>query len=257
VKPIARLSLALAALALVSAASAVQAQQLPLPLARRPLTLTRNTLRADADLTLAHLQISLLGGTGSSNALGLSLGAGYGITDDLEVGATVIPLTLSPDFAYNAPSVYGTYRFLHGDVDVGAQLALTLPIDRDFGLGVGVPVLFHLGEAARLDTGAFLGLTFGDALGKGLTIPIAFTYNLNPNLFLGARTGVLLPNFDDFAMPLGAFVGYTLAGGAGNTPLADITASFDFPFFVTPSGADAISTGLWTASLNGRIFFNL
>lgn len=253
-KPFARLSLALAALALASAA---QAQQLPLPLARRPLTLTRNTLRADANLALAHLDISPLGSPASSSSLGLALGGAYGITDDLEVGATVIPLTLTPDFAFNAPSVYGVYRFVRGAVDVGAQLALTLPIDREFGLGVGVPVLFHLGETARLDTGAFLGLTFGDPLGKGLTVPIAFTFNLNDHLFVGARTGILLPDFDAFAMPLGLSVGYTLAAAPNHAPLADLTAGFDFPLFLTPSGDDAISTALWTASLNGRLFLNL
>jgi hypothetical protein len=251
-----RFSLSLAALAAVSAASAVQAQQLPLPLARRPLTLTRGTLRADAALSIAHLQASVLGLTAASTSVGLALGAGFGVTEDIEFGATVIPLTLAPAFDFQAPTFYGAYRFLTGDVEVGVQFALTLPINRDFALGAGVPVLFHLGQTARLDTGAFLGLTFGDSLGKALNFPIAFTANLGPHLFVGARTGVLLPNFDRFAMPLGVYVGCTLAAGGGASPLADLTAGFDFPRFVSTSGADPIDTGLWTASVNGRVFIN-
>lgn len=260
-KNITRLSVAFAALATLSAAASAQAQdapqRLPLSFSRRPLTLTRSTLRLDAELAIAHLETTFLGVTASSNSVGLGLGAGFGITEDLEVGATVIPLTLSPDFKYNAPSVYGTYRFLRGDVEVGARLALTLPIDRDFGVSVGVPVLLHLGDAARLDTGAFLDFTFSDPLGKQLRIPVAFTASINPNLFLGARTGFVFPNFDSLGMPLGVYVGYTLAGGDGATPLADITAAFDFPLFLTSGSGDTIHTGLWTASLNGRIFFNL
>ncbi len=260
-KHITRLSVAFAALATLSAASSAQAQdapqRLPLSFSRRPLTLTRSTLRLDAELAIAHFETSFLGVTASSNSVGLGLGAGFGITEDLEVGATVLPLTLSPDFKYNAPSVYGTYRFLRGDVEVGARLALTLPIDRDFGVNVGVPVLLHLGDTARLDTGAFVDLVFSDPLGKQLSIPVAFTASINPNLFVGARTGFLFPNFDSFGMPLGVYVGYTLAGGDGAAPLADITAAFDFPLFLRSGGGDAIYTGLWTASLNGRIFFNL
>jgi len=262
-KRMTRLSIALAALATVSAASSAQAQQvapaqqLPLSFARRPLTLTRNTLRVDAEFVISHTEVTFLGTTSSSTGVGLSAGAGFGITEDLEVGATVLPLTLSPDFQYNRPSVYGTYRFLRGDVEVGARLALSLPINGDFGINVGVPVLLHLGDTMRLDTGVFLQLTTSDPLGKSLNIPLAFTANINPNLFIGARTGLLFPDFDGLMMPLGAYVGYTIAGGDGSTPLADITGAFDFPFFLRSSGGDAIYTGLWTASLNGRIFFNL
>lgn len=256
-KNIARLSLAIAALAITSAASSAEAQQLPLSFSRRPLTLTARTLRGDVNFAISHLETTVLGVTASSTGVGLSLGAGYGIIDDLEVGATVIPLTLSPSFNYNAPSVYGVYRFVRGNIDVGAQLALTFPIDRDFGMRVGVPVLIHLGDGARLDTGAFLDLSFGDPLGKSLSIPLSFAANINPNLYLGARTGIVLPNFDAFAMPLGVFVGYTIAGGGGNSPLADITAAFDFPLFIATGRNDTVYAGLWTASLNGRIFFNL
>lgn len=255
-----RLSICLSALAAVTAATGAQAQpltQLPLSYAQRPLTLTRHTLRGDVDLTIAHLQVSVLGTTASSTAVGLALGAGFGITEDLEVGATVIPLTLSPDFQYNAPSLYGMYRFVRGTVDVGARLTLIMPVDRDFGLNVGVPVLFHLGDNARLDTGAFLSLNFGDPLGKALSIPVAFTANLNPNLFLGARTGFILPEFDRLVMPLGVYVGYSIAGGGGATPVADITASFDFPLFLATGRNDAIVPDLWTIGLNGRLYFNL
>ena len=243
----------------MSAASSAQAQQtqLPLPFARRPLTLTARTLRADVNFGVSQLSVSILGATATSTVVGLSLGAGFGITDDLEVGATLVPLTLSPEFRYNAPSIYGAYRFVRGDIDVGARLDVVFPVNGDFGLSAGVPVLFHLGEGARLDTGAFLDLSFGDTLGKGLRIPIAFTANLNPNLFLGARTGILLPNFDAFAMPLGVYVGYTLANGAGNSPLADITASFDFPLFLGTGRNDTIFADYWVIGLNGRIFFNL
>ncbi|MBW1880341.1 MAG: hypothetical protein JRJ84_18425 [Deltaproteobacteria bacterium] len=120
---------------------------LPLPFSERPLTLTEGTIRGDAAFTIAHFSVSVPGvGTLSETAVGLALGGGYGITDDLEVGASVIPLTLSPDVTYGDPSIYGIYRFLADTAEIGGSLALTVPIDGDFTATPGLPVLLHLGD---------------------------------------------------------------------------------------------------------------
>ncbi len=42
----------------------------------------------------------------------MEIGARFGILDDLEVGAVVLPLEFSPDFAYGNPRLEAKFRFL-------------------------------------------------------------------------------------------------------------------------------------------------
>jgi hypothetical protein len=191
--------------------------------------------------------------------VGLNGGAGYGITDDLEAGATVLPLVLSPDFAYGNPTVYGRFRFLRGDFEMGGELSAVIPVRGSFGLNVGLPMLLHIGEVGRLDTGVALGLVFGDPLGKTLAVPVAYSHNINPNIFFGARTGFVVPEFkfDALTVPLGVFGGYTLAGAGGNTPALDAFLGFDFPAFLTPGGASAVNANIFTISAGIRYFLAL
>jgi hypothetical protein len=255
---------AVAGAALLLGAPARADERLPLPLARRPLTLTRSTLRVDGAFNINRVSVTvtspLLGSvTASSTAVSLNAGAGFGITDDLEAGATVLPLQLSPDFAFGNPTAYGRFRFLRGSFELGGELSVVLPVQGSFGLTVGLPMLIHVGEVGRIDTGVALGLVFSDPLGKNLLVPIGYAHNVTPNVFLGARTGLGVPNFkfDALTIPLGVFGGYTLASGAGNSPALDAFLGFDFPGFLTPGGASAVNTNVFTIGLGLRYFLAL
>jgi hypothetical protein len=218
----------------------------------RPLTLTAGALRLDGDFNLTRLSIDAGGLDVSETFLGLNLGGAYAINADLEVFAT-LPLALSPDADIGDPRLGATYRLLRGATELGGRVTLALPVQGDFGVELGVPVLLRLGDKARLDTGAFLGLTFGDTLGKGLLVPAAFSFQLMPELVLGAGTALNLPDFDlDRAvMPLSLGATYTLANGS--SPFVDIGLTFSLPAFLGLGGGD-ISTDLWTVVVSGRLF---
>lgn len=238
---------------------------LPLPYAQRPLTLTEGTIRGDADFVIARV-LTTRGtmATGfrvvSDTAAALVVGGGYGILDDLEVGATVLPLQLAPDFEYGDPSIYGVFRFLRGSVDLGASLSLTFPVQGDFVMAPGVPVLFHLGESMRLDTGLFVPIVFDSPDTYAvLSIPVRFSVNVIPELFLGASTGLEMVEFDpDFTtIPLGFHAGYTIAQGDTGGPLLDLMAGFRFPAFLVPaSDGDVVVTRRWVLTFGARLYID-
>jgi hypothetical protein len=245
---------------------AVEGEGLPLPYAQRPLTLTEGTLRGDAAFSIAHISFTTINPitgmeeTFADTAIALILGAGFGIMDDLEVGATVLPLQLDPEVDYLDPSVYGIFRFLRGNVEVGAGLAFVFPVQGDFGIVPAIPVDIHIGDNMLLGTGVRLPILFADPDPiVSLEIPAEFAINVMPSLFFEARTGFLIPDFDFdfFTIPLGIAGGYTIASGTGG-PLADVTLAFGFPAFLQPaSDGDAVVTNLWTLVLGASFYFDV
>ncbi len=245
-------------LALAAASPAAQAQEsspggsYSVSFVERPLTLTSGALRLDADFNISQLSVSALGFSASETFVGLGVGAAYAISSDLEAFA-VLPLSLSPEVDLGDPRLGATYRFVRGATELGARVTLSLPVQGDFGVEAGVPVLLRLGDKARLDTGAFLALDFGDELGKGLVVPVAFSFQLMPTLVLGAATALTLPDFDpDLGiMPLSVGATYTLA--EGSSPFVDVGVNFALPAFFGLGSGD-ISTDLWTLTVSGRLF---
>jgi hypothetical protein len=159
----------------------------------------------------------------------LWLGGAIGVMPNLEVGAMILPLQIAPDFEYGDLALYGKYRFVEGDIDVGAQLLVFLPTDSDdVNFDVGVPVRFR--GPLRVDTGGYLQIdTDGDA---GLRIPATLTTNVTESFYIGGRTGFFVPNFDfdNGYIPLKLVLGYTI--GAGSGPV-DLSLLAGFPFFVS------------------------
>lgn len=247
--------------------AAAQNQAYPLRVAQRPITLPERTLRIDAGFNAAYVDacVTVLGRTSCSGATAtaLNVGAGFGITPDLEVGALVLPLQLTSEFAFGNPSVYARYRFVRTDqIQVGADLRLVVPArsGSSFGVQLGVPVAFYVNETFQVQTGLYYSSSFSDPLVHGLSVPAAFNLNLSDNLHLGLRTGIELPfrnPGEGLTLPLGLEVGYTLAQ-AGNRPLVDIAPYFNFPAFLTPgSSGDVVQSSLWTTGVNARVFLFL
>lgn len=245
------------------------APALPLAWAERPLTLTAQTIRADGRFGMRRYVIRgfdpVTGAVTRSSdvAVELALGAGYGIIDDIEVGAEVLPLRLSPRFEYYEPSLYGLFRFVSGTVDVGALLRITFPVEGRFMLDAGVPVLVHLGSVARLDTGAFFDLTVprhGDRAIFSILVPADLAFNVTPEIFLGIGTALLFPDLEEDGEPvqsLDVFAGYTVPAAQG--PLADIRVRFQFPGFVyygAGEGQDTIVTEEWELVVRANVYFN-
>jgi hypothetical protein len=248
--------------------------ELPVPFVERPLTLPEKHLRADASFNVIHYSF----GPGfTTNITALFLGAAFGITDDFEVSAVVIPLQFSEDFRYLNPDIGATYRFVEGDVEVGARLHLSIPVagDRYFGILPSLPVLIRMGDIARLDTGVNFSFLFPTGNGDPIVawagynfapysfeggIPLKFTFQIVPQAFVGLRTGFGVANFD-FAgestfIPLGFHGGGTIENDG--KPLVDITGNFDFPLFLTPgSDGDKVVSRFWTVGVTGSFYIGL
>lgn len=246
----------------------------PLQLTARPLVIPRGQLTIIAGphpiiggggFTIDHF------GVNTSSPLTISVdpayefavGASYGVIDNLEVGAIAIPLLLSPDFKYLNPSLFGVYRILSGQFELGAALTATIPVQSgtDFGLGLGVPMAYHLSDTMRLNTGVNLSFSFGDPMQTGLSIPVGLTVNVANNVFVGARTGITadLKHFGDtIALPLVLQGGYTLAN-ASNGPTADLMVQFGFPGFLSLGAEDPVSklqTAYWQLTFGANIHLN-
>lgn len=236
----------------------------PVRLVSRPQTLPAMGLRLDGAFNVLGISAcaTALGRTTcvSDTATALHLGAGFGVLDQLEVGANVAPLQLSPEFAYGNPSVYGRYQFLRGDqLQLSGQVSVTIPV-RDgskLGFTVGAPLWFNFTDLLQLQTGVFYNASLTDPYSHGLSVPLRLNFNLNDNVHVAGLTGFGF-NFDapgkSLDIPLGLEGGYAIAG-ANNRPMLDLVAQFQFPSFLTPgSDGDVVNTSLWLASLQARFY---
>jgi hypothetical protein len=247
----------------------------PVAEAERPITLPKMVLSGEVDLDVPHLP-----GSAFFNA---SVGAAFGITDDLTVRAQVLPLQIAGGGGFHygqstgllggidnpGPGVGATYRFLKKEMfEIGASVDVNLITAQGFSgvvVAPGVPVRIHALESLRIDTGAFLPITFASMSGvplggfgttsvsanaTGLQIPVSALYDITEPLHVGAATGFVIGDFStpgaSVAIPLGIFAGYAIAGKDG--PVLDIDPFFTFPALT--GGSAAPGSGLWVAGVS-------
>lgn len=239
----------------------------PVRLVLRPQTLPARGLRLDGELRVAGISTCVnFGGTTrceSATASALHLGGGFGVLDQFELGANVLPLQLTPDFAYGNPSVYGRIQFVRGgDIQLSGHAQVTIPVRDGSKLGfvIGAPLWYNFTDLLQLQTGLFYSASLTDPYSHGLNVPLRLNFNLNDNVHIAGLTGVgfnLDAPGDSLAIPLGIEGGYALAG-VNNRPVLDVVASFQFPSFLTPGSAgDVVNPDLWVASLAGRFYLFL
>jgi hypothetical protein len=195
---------------------------------------------------------------------GAALSAGYGVTDDFELDATIIPMTFAPTVQYGDPSVSGTYRFFNQPaVEIGAFLGLTaLTHDDDIrgyiNVTAGIPVLARLGESVRVDTGLFVPITFGGRPSVLLSaiVPVRATLQITDPLYLGANTGLGIADFshpgDTIYAPLGMFVGYAISLGCA--ALVDLSAHLGFPDLYVSGARGSTVTDNWIAGGTASVY---
>lgn len=277
------------AMAVASTASADESK-LPLRYTDRPLTLPKMTLAPEFGLALDHFETPFFGASLAVNAVGLNLGAAFGVIDDLTVDITPLTMLIGRSDAGNTSQTkvfYGTfrlgatYRFLHTEVaDIGARAEFGATGANDtIHLTGMIPVLLRLGHIVRIDTGfAFSGFfptkggkvdggmgTVGAAvpgvasLGEGAGIPVNVTFQIADPFFAGLDTGFGIASFrgtvsDNCFMPLGFHAGGTIGG---DKPLADITGSFSFPYFLVGADSKPPFSNLWQVGLDARAYFQL
>ena len=220
----------------------------PISLADRPLTISAGSLNADVNFNAKPLYAAFLGDRRDV----WTLGAAYGVMDDLEVRAA-LPLSfgiLGGDASVDL-GVGAVYRFMKGSMEMGAALSVQIPFMTNFELSAGVPVLFHIGGTMRIRTGVMLTLIdMPMFMATGINVPAIVDVSWLENLPISLVTGFHLLHLEGggFVVPLGAEAGWTFGDGA---PVVDLLGTFSFPSFLSN---DAVTVSNWTLGLKARFY---
>lgn len=243
-------------------------QQYPVGYVDRPLTLPPITLSPDLtfDATNAVKDPNKLQKEFETN-LAFMIGAGFGITEDLEVRAQIGKLSISPKFEYSEPRVGATFRFANAEkfnMGVHAEATvLTLPGEGGVRFEASLPMLARLGDSVRLDLapGAPVTIQENRATTFGLTIPFALSFQVVEAIHLGARTSGTITDFsnpgENLVIPLGFFAGVSLGS---EKPILEIDPYFTWNEFAKPGAKfdnDKLSIEKFSAGLTARLYLYL
>ncbi len=241
----------------------------PVSYVERPLTLSRLTLAPELELSVVRespFVASVNAHPPAEAVAGLSLGATFGITRDFEISAVVLPLELNAanengqrTFRYGSPILGATFRFYHSHVlEVGARLQGTIYTESGATgalITPSVPLLFHLGTRARIDTGVALPITArAGTTSTGLQIPFALAVDVIEPFHLGVNTGLV---FEDIGrstaagIPLGFFGGWAFGR---HKPIVDLDAFFRWDSLVTPNGNEKFEAGVYEVGLAAKAY---
>lgn len=125
-------------------------------------------------------------------------------------------------------------------VELSLEGRLVLPFARntDVGTMFGVPLTFHLGRIARLDTGGYVQLVFNSATANAIVVPIDVWFQLTDHFWLGPQSGFVLANpGSNTRIPLGMGLGYQFAS------FGDFKAGFMFPAVDDQNGSSNFGVG--------------
>jgi hypothetical protein len=154
----------------------------------------------------------------------------YGRPFDTETFGTGIDTIANPEFYIRA-------RLIESQVvEVGVEGRAYAPFSQGFGLMAGVPLAFHFGHAARLDTGVYVPVLFYDPTQTLVSIPVHLWFQTSSHLWLGPLTGVVIQTSErnEADVPLGFGLGYA------------VTGSVDFKTeFLFEDVAHSHSSGVW------------
>jgi hypothetical protein len=200
------------------------------PFINRPLTLSRSDWSLDMGLGLHHIR------TGNPNndytGFGVNLEAGVGLTSFLQLGLRTGLRIGNEGRASRADSLgrmfdtetYGTYHdtvadpeislrwaLVHSAVELGLEGRVYLPTEdnSDVGIMLAVPVLIHIGDVARLDTGLYVPIIFTDPDSTTLvSLPFHLWFQASHQLYLGPLLGFRFHS-PGTEVPLGFGLGYS------------------------------------------------
>lgn len=178
----------------------------------------------------------------------MGLGAGLGIAKNWEVGLLALPVFMAPSGDFGNLDVYGRYQFFDGDFQLGAQLAMLIPTNEQFGVGIGLPALFPVGDSARIDSGIEIEMLTGPTR-FSLNVPLAVAFGVGDQFFIGPRTGFRVDEFEDLVLPLGVFLGTT----AGK--VVDLSGAITFRRFLSTAPFDDAVNVDWVEVTFGATMF--
>jgi hypothetical protein len=213
---------------------------------RRPATLPKN-----------DVAITVMGQVGLQDPLSADalVGAGLGITDQLEIGAWLLPLGLAPaPVVYRDPSLYVKYGgALSKTVTLSPLLRLFVPVSSTSStmLDAQADLAVDLGDSARLSIAPSATLHFVDAgPNTGFGAPVSFTIQPDRRFFVALQTGVGTDPFSwqfqavrpdsgfQYVVPAGLQLGGTV-GRPKTGAVTDLSAGVFWPALLTDAGFNA------------------
>jgi hypothetical protein len=202
----------LAAAILTSMLAAATASAAP-PFVDRGIVLPRHDWAFDFGLGIGHVDT-----TPSRTGPGLNIEGAVAVTEALELGLRT-GIRFGDEAAIAGADHYGRLfdrqtfddfgrtvanpemrirgRLVHTEiVELALEGRVVLPVnDGTFvGMEFGVPLLFHLGRIARLDTGVYVPVIFAHQTEADMSFPIDVWFQVTNRLWLGPMSGVVLRN---------------------------------------------------------------
>jgi hypothetical protein len=168
---------------------------------------------------------------------------------------------------YRGPEVGARYRFVRGSVEIAGALSgqvFTVPGLSGGAVIPSVPIRFHASESVRFDvvptvsfwiaTWAFTATqwTPSSANAVRVAVPLSARANLTPAFDVGMNTGLTVYDVshaaDTTGIPLGAFLGYVVAGPSG--PVLDVDPYVTLPYLIMPWRSSATNTDQYVVGVN-------
>ena len=208
----------------------------------RPMTLHRLVFAGDVGIGVGHVRFR---GPLDRTGVGLNFEGALGVTERLELGfRTGVRFgndgrAASPDYYARTltTETYGTSPLAPGGdnvanpefrirwvaysgsvAEVGLDGRVFLPIEDGTRAGImfGVPLAFHVSDLLRIDTGAFIPVSFYDSSYNGLSVPAYFWFQTSEKLWLGPMAQLRFinpqgPDDGDTHLLLGFGLGYQVA----------------------------------------------
>lgn len=256
------LGAALAGLAATLAPAAAEAAPV---FVDRGITLPKYVFAADLGLGLGRRPVGPRPYENGVVGAGLNLEAGIGITDTIDIGFRT-GIRLGDDGRFTGADAYGrtlwteTYNTLGGVVanpelrlrwalysgrvtEVGLDFRATMPVEDHsrFGTSFGVPLAFHLGQVARIDTGVYLPLAFYDRTLLHIAVPGYFWFQVSDRVWLGPMTSLRHRLAPDGPSRTSFLLGFGL--GVQVASAVDLKTMIFFPDLASDEGARAWGAG--------------
>lgn len=226
-------ALALALAPSLAAAQATPTERLPRALRLRPITLPAGVLTLDGSLSLHGIEAP-----SRALATGLTLGASWGLRDDVELTITALAVSLSPRIAWGLDDPNGRtedlgatmrWRLLRGTAQMAFTLGATVRAVDDLVFGVDLGVLGQLAlPTGRIDVSLRARIESGAPVRAAFAAPIRYAHQWTPSFALWLSTGLTLRDGgDDLRLPAGLGAQFTTATVRG-APAVDVSVSVDF-----------------------------
>lgn len=229
----------------------------------RPITLPRLVFAGDVGLGIGHARVP--GPAADVTGPGLNLEGAIGVTDRVELGLRT-GMRFGSDAEVLAADAYGRtlwtetwgvgrdafanpearvrWAAVRGPIfELALDGRLYLPFEDGTRAGVmfGVPMAIHLGDIARIDTGAYVPVVFSGEPFTAISVPGYFWFQPSERLWLGPMTSLRFvdpgPGGRETELLVGFGLGYQVASAV------DLKTMVLFPRVNRDQGASDFGVG--------------